>query len=739
MCVSVEPAQMRRKRRRPVARCSKRRFPMSHFPTDRFVLALVLMLLLQPSVSARAVAAKVAAENSSNTIPMKATSTVSSCMTVEAVLLSHKPAAMLFGGFVAENYAVVKTTISNHCADQQFILHDIYFDYHRWVLSGVYSERSLCKSASPSESDENAALHTGSSASTPPTAGQTSPTGSGGSTEATHLDQKVTNQCSPTGPTDVYTQGSQPGQVATVGALDVEYQDVEDSEFSPRNKVVKALTLIGAVAQGYAFIGSGGAAMGIGAFNTAFVGSVTKLWPDRRQDQEKYLLSLGYRTDQSTAIAKDGHGSYYAFFPLATFLTPELKKLFVEGPAVFLNPAEALLENGVGRGDSGQSSKRKKGSTEALSSMLLTLTREIPPKEEISPAQLLFQLSSDCPGDYCPYKGDELTRVVAEKHLFANASLNSVQIVARGIMTVDVNSVPPIIDAVAFDDEKAGACPWTVPAAAAPAAGAQGAAKPAPEPADTSNTSAAAKSLTGEITGKFLSNGVATVAEFSVPGAKDAKLNDYVVDKSLEAVSAKSSDTSLAFTLKLGTKTFPLGSKLTFQVSRTAPNGATDASTANSVAGTSTQLTSNKYVYTVSCGPNAGNPTITNVTMENDSKTDVWQTPGKLSGAAKGTDLSGGTIAVSALEIGGKTAVVGDYIGTIAEVPKTSSATNLDFQLNLLKAVPDGSKVSFVVTTKSGDTTLTSEPQIYTVTKPKAASAKSPAKKAKAPAKAKPQ
>jgi hypothetical protein len=733
---------------------------MRHIPIDQFVSALVLMLLLGLSVSAPALAAKVVPqpENSSNTIPISATSTVSSCITVEAVLLSYKPAAMLFGGFVAKNYAVVKTTISNHCADQQFILHDIYFDYRRWALSGVYSGLSLCKSApsetsasdSQNKSSGDAPPHTGSGTSTRPTGSQTSSTGSGDSTKTAAGPQKSLNQCSVTPSADVYTQGSQPGQVATVGALDVEYQDVEDSEFSPRNKVVKALTLIGAVAQGYAFIGSGGAAMGIGAFNTAFVGSVVKLWPDRRVDQEKYLLSLGYRTDQSTAIAKDGHGSYYAFFPLATFLTPDLKKLFVEDPAVFLNPAEALLENGAGGEGSAQSSKRKKGSTAALGSMLLALTWEIPPKSQIQPAQLLLELSSDCPGNYCPYSGADLTRVEAEKYLFANASLNSVQIVARGVMTIDVNSVPPIIDAVTFEDEKTGASLWTVPAAAAapadndaakstpkPAAGSAGAGA-APAGADASKAAADQKNLTGEITGKFLSNGTPSIVAIAVPEVKDPQLADYIADKSVEAVSTKSSDTSLAFTLKLGKTTLPSGSKLTFQVSRSAPNGAADASTASSVAGTSTQLTSNKYVYTVSYGPNAGNPTIASVTMENDSKMDVWQTPGKVSGTARGTDLNGGTIAVSALEIGGKTAAVADYMGTIAEIPRTSSATNLDFQLNLVKAVPDGSKVSFVVSTKSGDTTLKSEPQIYTVTKPKVAAAKSPTKKAKASAKANP-
>ena len=63
---------------------------------------------------------------------------VNECIAVEAVLLPHEPASKAFGGYVADNYAVVKTTVSNHCSDRQFILHDIFFDYHDWALSGVY-------------------------------------------------------------------------------------------------------------------------------------------------------------------------------------------------------------------------------------------------------------------------------------------------------------------------------------------------------------------------------------------------------------------------------------------------------------------------------------------------------------------------------------------------------------------------------------------------------------------------
>jgi hypothetical protein len=129
-----------------------------------------------------------------------------------------------------------------------------------------------------------------------------------------------------------YTRSSEAGQVAIVGALDVQDQLTEASVFSRRNLIVNGLVLVGTVAGGYAFIGSTAWTQGIGAYNSAFIPGLQKFWPDRRIDQEKNVLSFGYRTDQSTAIAKDDHGSYYAFFPLAVFLMPNLKALFLSNP-----------------------------------------------------------------------------------------------------------------------------------------------------------------------------------------------------------------------------------------------------------------------------------------------------------------------------------------------------------------------------------------------------------------------
>jgi len=736
----------------PVSSSYERGYQMRCLPIKDLVLAVSLGALLQPSFSARAASAKPPQQlgNSGNTIPLNATSTVGDCLTVEAVLLPYRPAAMLFSGYVAKNFAVVKTTISNHCDNRQFILHNIYFDYSDWALSGYFPLKSLCPCGEAKLADGDSS---------------TPQSGNDGHSSATSADCSATKATNPSSTTcndlcpssleaDDYTKSSKPGQVATVGALDVQNEVTEDSIFSPRNLVINGLTLVGQVAQGYAFVGSAGAAMGIGAYNAAFVQNLAKFWPDRRLDQEKFLLSLGYRTDQSTAIAKDDHGSYYAFFPLATFLKPSLIKLFLDDPAVFINPAEALMPIGKDSTD-----------TKSLTDFLLKIVRAIPNNSSIDENTLLIDLASQCPGDKCLYKDpDKVVRVVAEKYLFGHASLNSVKIVARGVMTIPVDSVPPTIDTVKFDNEDS-ASTWTVtPAASAtPAAGggaqhtattpgvkdaAHASAKPSAsggaksgESADgaqpSAQTAASENHLTGEITGKFLTGGTPAITALTVPDAKSPLGTDYYIDKSLAVVTNKSSDSSEAFTLILA-HTLPSGSKLTFQVSRKSSNSTANTSSESSTAGTSTQLTSNKFVYTVAYGSASASPTLTKVTVENDSKTDVWQTPGKLSGTATGADLTDGTVAVSSLEIAGKTATVADYIGALAEVPKTSTATSLDFQLTLLKAVPDNSKVTFVVSTKQADTVLKSQPVDYTVQKPTASPTKPAVKAAKPGAKVKP-
>jgi hypothetical protein len=710
--------------------------------------------------------------NSSNTVPMKATSTVHDCVTVEAVLLAHKPASKLFGGFVADHYAVVKTTISNHCSDQQFILHDIYFDYSNWSLSGVFPCQAQAatgtgqQNQAPAQSNPAATTNgqptppagaTTQPSSAPGTSGQASPTANSGCTPSC---------CgTPTCCQDDFTAGTRPGRVATVGALDVQLQLQEDSVFSPRNMWVGGLTLVGQVAQGYAFIWSDGAAQGIGAYNSAFVENLKKFWPDRRIDQQKFLLALGYRTDQSTAIAKDDHGSYYAFFPLETFLTPELKHIFLENPAVFLNPAEALFdlrEPTLGRSKMHWTKKGEEQDVQSLRKLLLTLGWAASnPEKDLSAApaldnadkvraasaQMLRDLSSPCTDtNPCGETDAQLRAIKAEKYMIQHASLNSVQIVARGVMTVEVDSIPPTIDTVTLDNEKEVAT-WTVAAktqapaggtsaaASTPAAGATsgagtaaGAHAATTAAAGTGTDSAAGNDLTGTITGKFLKNGKPTITSITVPNVSKPSLDSYVAKDSLQAVTDKASDNSLPFKLKL-IKTLPTGSKLTFQVTR--------QTTASDQGQQTKTLTSNNFDYTVDY---EGDPNPSAVHFENEDKPDTWSKAHDVTGTVQGKDLDNvSVIKVSAMkDADGKDLTVSDYIGAITPVTDESTSTTLTFKMTLAKAVPAGSKMTFTFTRKVGDVDQTSAGQAYTVPKAAAAAAPAPAKTAKPKAKTAP-
>jgi hypothetical protein len=769
----------------------------------RMFALLFSILLLTSSVVQAQDSKKPQAENSSNSVRLKATTTVGSCINVEAVLLAKKPAAMLFGGFVAENYAVVKTTVSNKCDDQQFILHDIYFDYRNWALSGVYPEigSPLCSGPPAIAGKNQLAAEAGppNSAKSQQNTSSQSITGGGGDSPAANDNEAkpsttgTQSTVSSAPPNDGgTTRGTCPGQVATVGALDVQDQDTEDAVFSPRNKAVKAITLIGQVASGYAFIWSGDAAKGIGAYNSAFVENVNKLWPDRRIDQEKNILSLGYRTDRSTAIAKDDHGSYYAFFPLKVFLSPTLTRLFLDSPAVFLNPAESLFEYSLGRHDSNtatgtgisqnpdRNTKKESSRITPLVRMLLDLTDgiETQARSRFKPtetqatnkiSQLLIDLASPCPKAPCPFlaksQSDEaknqdesaqdsnnnydLYRILAEKYLFQRASLNSVQIVVRGVMTVSVDSVPPTIDDVTCDKEKESAS-WTVTDAAPSAA--QSASTPASQdsskPVDTKTKPSATNSadstqgdgtqgttikgnaLSCSVAGKFLANGTPGVQALSIPTISNVKLTDYI--GTVQNDPLKSSDASLPFTMQL-LKSLPNGSKLTFMVTRKLPVSGADSE--GSSPGSGKQVSSNQYVYTVSFDISKAStttaPHIDDLVMDSETKIAVWQNSGKgpvvRSGKVTGTNLTHGTVSITDFEVGDKTTDYKSYVGTITT--KSSAATELDFDLELLKTVPDGSKLTLTVEKKSGNTTETSNSFKYPVKKLVVKPAQKPAPK----------
>jgi hypothetical protein len=78
--------------------------------------------------------------------------------------------------------------------------------------------------------------------------------------------------------------------------------------------------------------------------------------------------------------------------------------------------------------------------------------------------------------------------------------------------------------------------------------------------------------LAGTITGKFLSDGTASISKIDLPAGAKGKLTDYLDNTTLTTVSKGSSDTKLKFTMQLKNP-IPTGSKLYFVVTKSSSSG----------------------------------------------------------------------------------------------------------------------------------------------------------------------
>jgi len=57
-------------------------------------------------------------------------------VSIEAALIPPKISTKVFGKSVGNNYAVIEVIISNRSSDASLIVHSVFIDYHRWLLSG---------------------------------------------------------------------------------------------------------------------------------------------------------------------------------------------------------------------------------------------------------------------------------------------------------------------------------------------------------------------------------------------------------------------------------------------------------------------------------------------------------------------------------------------------------------------------------------------------------------------------
>jgi hypothetical protein len=252
---------------------------------------------------------------------LKGTTNVRDNVTVQVVLLPRKQADRVFSTEIAKHYAVVQVIIDNKSEDAAFVLHSIFADYAGWALSGV-----------PSSAQVDAALTV---------SGKSSTTG-GSSSSGVPCPNETDNVKA-----DVYQTVSCAGQVASVESRVIRGELQDASTWTLRNGLIRAAVLIGTVASGIPAFGSKNALKYVGAYNGQLVPGAQVFWPDETIPQVNRVSDFGFQTNK--IFAKGLSDPIYAFFPLDRFLTPGMKDIFLNAPAVFFAPAQIFVDKHLGK------------------------------------------------------------------------------------------------------------------------------------------------------------------------------------------------------------------------------------------------------------------------------------------------------------------------------------------------------------------------------------------------------
>ena len=506
-----------------------------------FITVVVTPAVAQKDAAAAATAVQDAAKKG---FPLTSSSTdVTGNISVEAALIPAKIASTVFGREVAHNYVIIALTISNRSADDSFIVHTIFVDYSQWLLSGSSKQSNFVLCLEGAASGAQAKSETGAS-------GQTS----GGVSSTRDKNQKADNAkqapcCAEKTSTDCtgnllrpWQQQTFPNQISTVETRIVRGELLDKQPWTTRNWVLRALQGVGSIAAGFTFATTNQDWIrSIGAYNAHFIPGIQGFWPDATVGQMNRISDLGFQVNK--VIGKQNSDVVVAFFPIERFLTPGLRKIFLDSPAVFFSPFGMLLDPKrpplVNKILAPIFSQGPNGTTQDAAGgrkLFLGLLPKIA-------AGACDCLQSGCKDGKDPDKAEaqaadpNLVWACQVANLLDLTSLNTVRVIVGGTMTVDVNKVPAQITEVDIDQDKDGTATWKK-----------------------------GSSLTGVIRGSFLGGGTPTITK---PENLQAA-----------AVTKDSSDTELYITIT-PKEDLPVGTNtLTFQVSKKS-DGSTITSTAH--------------------------------------------------------------------------------------------------------------------------------------------------------------
>ncbi len=369
-------------------------------------------------------------------IALNGSTNVKDNVNAQVVLLPRKQAERVFSKEVGRHYAVVQVTINNKSKDASFILHSIFVDYSQWALSGLR------------------------------------PNQEGACDEVPENSQGI----------------SCPGQVASVESRVVRGELMDASTWTWRNGFIRATVLVGTVASGLPAFRSTNALKYVGEYNGQFVPGLQAFWPDATVPQLNRVSDFGFQTNK--VIAKENSDIVYAFFPIDRFLTPGMRNIFLNAPALFFAPAQIFIDRHIGKdchkwkpevclrqsdvdemkilledmaaagcpwNDTNlndfcvperASSKTKETQAARDQKMLSLLMMDCPVKPAKKEPQSTLQgappAQQDGGSDPCAIAGPVQTTV-------QKISLNTINILVQGVMTVDVTTVPGGITDVVFD------------------------------------------------------------------------------------------------------------------------------------------------------------------------------------------------------------------------------------------------------------------------------------------------
>src|SRR5208283_4936867 len=137
-------------------------------------------------------------------------------------------------------------------------------------------------------------------------------------------------------PVKSYESRASAQEVSSVEYRIVRGQLLDAQPWSARNITTRALQVLGTIGTAYAFPFTADVVKGIGAWNGAVVPGAEVFWPDGMVGQLNRISDYGFRNNK--IIPQQSADIVVAFFPIDRFLTPSLRNIFLNSPALFFDP-----------------------------------------------------------------------------------------------------------------------------------------------------------------------------------------------------------------------------------------------------------------------------------------------------------------------------------------------------------------------------------------------------------------